>query len=91
MVREEAVKIFKCLLYEGESPLTDEQCKDEGFVASVYDDAMKTAIKALQEPEIVHCRECKHSQGGGYPHCSLVTWWNGENDFCSRAERREDE
>ena len=39
--------------------------------------------------ELIRCKDCKHSQGGGYPHCDRVTWWNSENDFCSRAERKE--
>ena len=47
-------------------------------------------VKASAQPEIIHCKDCKHSHGGGYPHCNRVTWWNGENDFCSRAERREE-
>ena len=42
------------------------------------------------QPEIVRCKDCKYSQGGGYPHCNRVIWWNTrEDDFCSRAERRE--
>lgn len=39
--------------------------------------------------QIVRCKDCKYSQGGGYPRCNRVTWWNGANDYCSRAERRE--
>ena len=39
--------------------------------------------------EIVRGKDCKHSQGEGYPDCNRVTWWNGENDYCSRAERKE--
>ena len=39
-------------------------------------------------PEIIRCKECKHYVDG-YIHCNRVTWWNGEDDFCSRAERRE--
>lgn len=40
------------------------------------------------EPEIIRCKECKHYVDG-YIHCNRVTWWNGEDDFCSRAERRD--
>lgn len=50
-------------------------------------------IKALEQlpsvqPEIIRCKECKHYVDG-YIHCNRVTWWNGEDDFCSRAERRD--
>ena len=43
------------------------------------------------QPETIRCKECKYSSDDEYCHCSKVTWWNGENDFCSRAERRTDE
>ena len=43
------------------------------------------------EPEIIRCKDCKYSSNDEYCHCSKVTWWNGENDFCSRAERRTDD
>lgn len=49
MTKEEVIKILKCLLGEKDSPLTDEQCEDEGFVESVYDEAIRVAIKALEE------------------------------------------
>ena len=52
------------------------------------------AIKALEQPEIVRCKECKHapkcygdvlmrSRGGGYIYCPV--------EYCSAAERRSDE
>lgn len=37
---------------------------------------------------IIRCKDCKHYVDG-YIHCNRVTWWNGEDDFCSRAERKE--
>ena len=54
-------------------------------------DAVDTAISALEQPEIIRCKDCKH--------------WNellnicdqtkrlalGVNGFCSNAERRTDE
>lgn len=40
------------------------------------------------QPEIIRCKECKHYQGeDSWLHCNRVTWLNGEDDFCSRAER----
>lgn len=52
--------------------------------------AFADRIKALPsaEPEIIRCKDCKYSSDDEYCHCSKVTWWTGENDFCSRAERR---
>lgn len=40
------------------------------------------------QPEVIQCRDCKYADE--YCHCSYTTWWNRPNDFCSRAERREE-
>jgi len=78
MTREEAIQKIK-----------DDLRLHHDYLSGNYRKALRIAIEALQQPEIVRCKDCKHSQGGGYPHCNRVTWWNGENDYCSRAERRE--
>ena len=39
------------------------------------------------QPEIVRCKDCKHYDE--IVHCDRVSWWNGKDDYCSRAERRE--
>jgi len=44
----------------------------------------------IVEPEVIRCKDCKFYVDG-WIHCNRVTWYNGENDFCSRAERRTDE
>ena len=36
---------------------------------------------------VVRCKECKYASDSEYTHCSYVTWYNGEDDFCSRGER----
>ena len=38
--------------------------------------------------EIVMCKDCKYASDSEYTHCSYVTWYNGENDYCSRGERK---
>ena len=55
------------------------------------------AIEGLPpaQPEIIHCRECKHHRqdNHGLFYCSRKEYgygW-GLNDFCSDAERRTDE
>ena len=35
----------------------------------------------------VRCKDCKYYEDG-WIHCNRVTWWNGRDDYCSRAERR---
>lgn len=39
------------------------------------------------QPEIIRCKDCKHYDE--IVHCDRVGWWNGKDDYCSRAERRE--
>ena len=39
------------------------------------------------EPELIRCKDCKHYDGRP---CGKVDWYNSADDFCSRAERRED-
>ena len=37
--------------------------------------------------EIIRCKDCKYADE--YNHCSLVTWWNKADDFCSKAEQKQ--
>ena len=37
------------------------------------------------EPEIIRCKDCKHYDGRP---CGIVDWYNTADDFCSKAERR---
>lgn len=39
--------------------------------------------------EVVRCKDCKYADE--YARCGWVSWYNRKDDFCSRAERREDE
>lgn len=36
--------------------------------------------------EVVRCKDCKHADE--YHHCDKVAWWNNEDDFCSKGERK---
>lgn len=49
----------------------------------------KTVIEQLPpaKPEIIRCKDCKYADPFG--HCDYVNFWNEINDFCSRAERKE--
>ena len=52
------------------------------------------------QPEIIHCRECKHwREGDAYSYCDklfsmgvldVYDYMASEDDFCSNAERRTD-
>lgn len=59
---------------------------------SWIDQACDVAIKALSEPEIIHCRDCKWFNDAG---CAIRIVDDSdkptESDFCSFAERKEDD
>ena len=42
------------------------------------------------QPEIVRCKDCMFLNNNN-DYCIKVGFWRKENDFCSRAERRNDE
>ena len=66
-----------------------------GMVTSLFD-----GIKALPsaQPEIIHCRDCKHwREGDAYSYCQklfncgvldVYDYMRADDDFCSEAERR---
>lgn len=69
-------------------------CKGCGYIGYCHPFGEKCAYYKMIEnapsvrSEIVHCNECKYSDG--YDHCMLVSWWNVSDDYCSRAERKEE-
>lgn len=79
MTREEAIGMIK-----------DDMRLHHDYLSGEYRKALKLAISALTQPEIIRCKDCKHLfEDNG---CPLRTWWtHTEDDFCSYAERRIDE
>ena len=68
--------------------------KDRAYEAEQLADWLNE-LKVLREridaqPEIIRCKDCKYASADEYCHCAKVTWWNSKDDFCSRAERREE-
>lgn len=62
------------------------------------EEAVEMAIKALEQPEIIRCKECKYwKEKPLYTYCGkmygmgildVLDYATEENDFCSMAERR---
>lgn len=48
---------------------------------------VENIVDYMPTVEIIRCKDCKHADE--YNHCSLVTWWNKADDFCSMAEQRQ--
>ena len=71
--------------------------KREVMADSWIDKAYDMAIKAMAQPEIVRCKDCKHYKLSNLPSMGMpiriCEKWKQEDidddDFCSRAERRE--
>lgn len=87
MTKEEAIKILKS--------------KVDGSVDTSYEwaEAVRMAIEALKEKGITHCKDCeyyrtpdKYSYKEPNPYCcrSALTKVS-ENDFCSKAIRKDGE
>ena len=62
--------------------------KREVMADSWIDKAYDMAIKALEEAEIIRCKDCMYFDNGW---CDYLDTTMGMSDFCSRAERRTDE
>lgn len=77
MTREEAIIDLNALKFI----LDNDQYTDE------IEEALDTAISALQQPEIVRCKDCKYFDVNGW--CNYLETAMKPNDYCSRAERRE--
>ena len=70
----------------------------DGYIDEPFEhvtDALRVLPSA--QPEIIRCRDCKHSDWyktiDGLSFCYCMehgSHGNGENDFCSRAERKEE-
>ena len=52
-------------------------------------EALDMALKSLEQPEIVRCKDCKWKQGSECVRFAEVRPF--PNDFCGRAERKDDE
>lgn len=74
MTREEALKYAKFRL----------ECYSKGDGEyTEHGEFLVAAIKALQEPEIVHCNDCKYWIGTeDIKQCSLAGYLIGERGYC---------
>lgn len=63
-----------------------------------YDDGEYWAVSMVQihnaptiEPELIRCKDCKYWDSTGYClYGSRLAWRGNDNDYCSRAKRREE-
>ena len=81
MTNKEAIMIIRANALIG--------CNDEA-TCKMMADACDMAIKALEQPEIIKCKNCKrhHRDNNGIPYCDKIDYGYGwqDDDFCSRAE-----
>lgn len=74
--------------------------KREVMADSYIDKAYDMAIKALEQPEIVYCKDCAYSRSDVWLYangsatvdcyCTRTNFKISPNDFCSKPERREE-
>ena len=54
-------------------------------------EALDMATESLKQPQIIRCKDCKHLIDHRCYHWRSLPNWRNDNDYCSRAERREEE
>lgn len=83
MTREQAINLLDNLI----GMVEDNQEND-------YDSALRTAIEALEQPEIIYCKDCKHK---GTKNCVANAWTTifgvtvKDDFFCGLGKRRTDD
>lgn len=88
MTRQEAVTRLSMIFANCDT----EMCKG-AYACKYCDEAISMAIEALEQEEIIYCKDCKYWQdnNNGYPVTDCR--WNKDetpdaDDYCSFAERR---
>lgn len=76
--REDALETF------GLSELTRKNGGDHSGYNTMMLYEIQDALESLPSAEFIRCKDCLHYDGRP---CGLVNWYNGKNDFCSRAEK----
>ena len=94
MTKEEAIKLVDDRMCYGRGKWS----KHHQPVIDEYWQAGEMAIKALEQPEIIYCGDCKYWHSGSceYPEHAVncQDYWVGDIEteaehFCGYAERRE--
>ena len=61
------------------------------FVQNMSDIDRQTILALPSaEPEVIRCKDCCHYPSE-YADCPMIGWARNENDFCSKAERKDDD
>ena len=80
--RQEAIKILEQICPK--RPIGETDVMKAWVKAQTYLMRMPSA-----QPEIIRCKDCWHYPSE-YADCPMIGWARNENDFCSKAERRQD-
>ena len=86
MTREEAAQMIK-----------DDMRLHHDYLSGNYRKALRMAISALEQPEIIRCKDCEHWDttwqndfAPNYHYCPMIDGVRKDNFYCADAERRED-
>lgn len=88
MDRKTALKVLK-------GDFTEVTLPDGKSHSDIFSEAFNMAIAALQEPEIVHCKDCKLRKTEECAmqyecDCGEQHSWENDNDYCSWGKRYEE-
>lgn len=83
MTREEAIQILGKYLQEAGS-------ENYASAPSDFTLAVREAIWALKDPEIIRCKDCRYAEPDYGSFCCIINNFEMDaNDWCSRARRQE--
>lgn len=97
MWMDEKHDVYYCPLLDNEDRCRLQDCKEEWTWDDQYAGCPIEILPSAQ-PEIVRCKECRYYKWYGYvngnpkylPRCGFSQIYVDADDFCSRAERREE-
>lgn len=73
-----------------------EEAVDKARANNLYAEGIDEAVRAVEElppaqPEIICCQDCRYGEGKAHNvRCTKWYGMGGYDDFCSRADRREE-
>ena len=86
MTREEAIR----KLQKQKAEYLEEWVDFSG-VAEAYDMAIEALSAEAAQPEIIHCKDCKHGELFSDQYlCRKAVFWREGDFYCGYAERREE-
>ena len=93
MTRKEAIEFLKNMIDREAVGFVAPQGDGDVAIWQYHVEALQMAIKALEQPEVIRCKDCKYNSNPpeyGNAVCDTFYGMTDQMGFCHRAERRKD-